>query len=176
MLKVICLLDDVCDSINREFFINSWKKVRMIDKITDIDTWNTLIRKTCSNIWEKLDSFSSVHLENRTTNKFSPFLPSSPTGLASVHDLRPVVLFCLFWSFSSYSRIFHSYGDVTITGEGLQALTSARHSWPLSSEDSLMCHTYCDTGYPFIMVISSRTCDTHTYCRAFWQCSCHYLF
>ena len=30
----------------------------------------------------------------------------------------------------------------------------ARHSWPLSSEGSLACHTYCDTGHPFIMVIS----------------------
>ena len=29
---------------------------------------------------------------------------------------------------SSHSRIFHSYGDVTITGEGLQILTYARHS------------------------------------------------
>ena len=35
--------------------------------------------------------------------------------------------------------------------------------WPLSSEGSLACHTYCDTWHPFMMVIS----DTHTYCRAF---------
>ena len=33
-------------------------------------------------------------------------------------------------------RIFHSYGDVSIAGEGLQILTYARHSWPLSSEGS----------------------------------------
>ena len=64
-------------------------------------------------------------------------------------------LICLFvWGLSSHSRIFHSYGDVTITGEGLQILTYARHSWPLSSEGSLACHTYCDTDHPFIMVIS----------------------
>ena len=41
---------------------------------------------------------------------------------------------------------FHSYGDVTITGEGLQILNHARHSWPLSSEGSLACHTYCETS------------------------------
>ena len=42
---------------------------------------------------------------------------------------------CLFvWGFSSNSRIFYSYGDATNTGEGLQILTYARHSWPLSSE------------------------------------------
>ena len=61
----------------------------------------------------------------------------------------------LFWSLSFHSRMFHSYGDVTIADEGLQVLTLtyARLSWPLSSEDSLACHTYCYTGHPFIMVI-----------------------
>ena len=44
------------------------------------------------------------------------------------------------------SRIFHSYGDVTIAGEVLQILTYARHFRPLSYEGSLACHTYCDTG------------------------------
>ena len=33
----------------------------------------------------------------------------------------------------------HSHGDVTITGEGLQILTYAQHSWLLGSEDSLAC-------------------------------------
>ena len=41
-----------------------------------------------------------------------------------------------FFGLSSLTRIFHSYGDVTITGEGLQILTYARRSWPLSSEGS----------------------------------------
>ena len=60
---------------------------------------------------------------------------------------------CVVWmfvcGFSSHSRIFHSYGDVTISGEGLQFLIYARHSWPLSSEGSLSCHTYCARGHPF---------------------------
>ena len=48
--------------------------------------------------------------------------------------------FCLFvWVFHP-TRIFHSYGDVIIAGEGLQLLTYARDSWPLSSEGSLACH------------------------------------
>ena len=57
---------------------------------------------------------------------------------------------CLFvWGFSSHSRIFHSYGDANMTGEGLEILTYvyARDSWPLSSEGYLACHTYCDTGH-----------------------------
>ena len=67
-----------------------------------------------------------------------------------------VVLFvCLFvCSFSTHSRIFHSFGDVTAAGERLQILIYVRHLWPLRSEGSLACHTYCDTGHPFIMVIS----------------------
>ena len=47
---------------------------------------------------------------------------------------------CLFvWGLSSHMRIFHSYGDVIITGEGLQFFTSTLHSWQLSSD----IHTYC---------------------------------
>ena len=40
------------------------------------------------------------------------------------------------WRFSSHWRIVHSYGDLTI-----HTLTIARHSWPLSSEGYLACHT-----------------------------------
>ena len=46
---------------------------------------------------------------------------------------------------ASHSKIFHSYEDVTIFGQGLQILTYARDSWPLSSKGSLACHIYCDT-------------------------------
>ena len=60
------------------------------------------------------------------------------------------------------------YEDVTIALEGFQILTYARNLWPLSSEGSLACHTYCDTGHPFIMIIS----------EIFWQyhLECNYLF
>ena len=64
-----------------------------------------------------------------------------------------IFFFFFFWSLSSHSRIFHSYEDATIAGEGLKMLTYARHSWPLSSEGSLTYHTHCDTGPPFIMVV-----------------------
>ena len=57
-------------------------------------------------------------------------------------------LICLLvWRFTSRSKIFHSYGDVTITDEGVQILIYARYLWPLSSEGSSRYH-------PFIMVIS----------------------
>ena len=63
--------------------------------------------------------------------------------------------------FVYYHTTFHSYGDITITDERLQILTYARHSWPLSIEDSLACHNYCDTEHPFIMVISKYPWHSH---------------
>ena len=42
---------------------------------------------------------------------------------------------------SSHSIIFHPYGYVIITGEGLQIVPFKRQSWTLSSEGSLACYT-----------------------------------
>ena len=85
-------------------------------------------------------------------------------------------LFCLFvWSFSYHSKFFYSFGDVTIADEGLQILTYAQHLWPLSSEGSLACHTSCNTGHPFIMVISEEPWDSYPM-PSVWQWSCQYLF
>ena len=55
--------------------------------------------------------------------------------------------------FSSHSSIFYSFGDITITDEGQQILSYTRHFWPIGSEGSLTCQTYCYTGQSFIMVI-----------------------
>ena len=84
--------------------------------------------------------------------------------------------YCLFvWSLSSHSKIFHSYGKVTIAGEGLQILTYARNLWPLSSKDYLTRHTYCDTGLPFTMYIFEDPWHSQML-PSVWQWSCHYLF
>ena len=83
--------------------------------------------------------------------------------------------FCLIvWVFSSHLRIY-SYGYVTIAGEGLQILTCAWHAWQWSSEGSLVCHNYCDTGHPFIMVISEDPWYSHP-SLSVKQWSCHCLF
>ena len=77
--------------------------------------------------------------------------------------------------FSSHWRIFCSFGDFTIEGKGLQILTYARHSLAFCSEGSLACHTYCDTGHPFIMVISEHPWHSHLFLIV-WQWSCNCLF
>ena len=82
---------------------------------------------------------------------------------------------CLFvWSFSSHSRIFQSFGDITIAGEGLPILTYAQHLWPSSSSGWLACHTYCDTGHLFIMVIFEDPWHSHLM-PSVCQWNCHYL-
>ena len=81
-----------------------------------------------------------------------------------------ITLFFVCLELSSHSRIFHSFRDVTIAGEWLQILTYARNSWPLTSEGSLTCHTYCDMGLP----ISEDPLHTHLL-PSVWQWSCHYL-
>ena len=120
--------------------------------------------------------------------------------------LQSIVLIYLFLfvcGFTSLSRIFKSYGDVTITGEGLKMLVSshltqtfeclqvnsfgemewctgeeqrtfAQHSWSVSNEGSLTCHTYCHSSNPFIMVISEDPWHSHLLLNV-WQLSCHYM-
>ena len=83
--------------------------------------------------------------------------------------------FVFFRSFSSFSRIFQSFGNVTITGEGLQIFAFVLHLRPLSSEGSLACHAYCDTGHPFEMVISEDPWHSHLLLSV-WQWSCHFQF
>ena len=59
----------------------------------------------------------------------------------SLAILSLIFLGGFFWGGgSSSSRIFHSYGDITITGEGFQISTYmyARHSWSVSTEGSLI--------------------------------------
>ena len=60
------------------------------------------------------------------------------------------------WVFEFHSRMFYSHGYVTITAERLHVFIYARllYVWQFSIEGSLACHNYCDTGHPYIMVIS----------------------
>ena len=120
----------------------------------------------------------SSWLKSKTTNSYGEKANIYPLkqcfGIWTTHRLSrwrwyhrkvltvPFWNICLFvWSLSSHSRIFHSFGDVTVTGKGLKILTYAWHLWLLSSEGSLAYDTYCDTEHPFI-IASPRIRDTHT--------------
>ena len=71
----------------------------------------------------------------------------------------------LFVCLRFFVKNFHSYGDVTITSEGLQLQPILGTHCHLAMS-SLACHTYCDTGHPSIWS-SSSTVETHTCCQAF---------
>ena len=73
------------------------------------------------------------------------------------------LIVCLFEILRHTREFLHSYGDVKIIREGLQILTYTRHSWSFSSEGSLACHTFCDTGHPFIMIISEDPWHSQLY-------------
>ena len=55
-------------------------------------------------------------------------------------------VYLFVWGFSSHLIIFHWPLPV----KSCKFFTYTRHSWPLSSDGSLTCHTYCDTSQPFI--------------------------
>ena len=74
---------------------------------------------------------------------------------------------CSFvWGLSSRSRIFHSYGDITIADEGLQILTYAWHSWRHWAVRVLQRATPTVTRGICLWWSSPRTRDSHSYCWA----------
>ena len=94
---------------------------------------------------QSIENFSIAH------DSFDHEFDDWNVGVVATRDTCILILWGFFvCGFSSRSRIFRSYADFTMTGEGLQILTHAWHSWPLSSEGSLECHTFFDTGHPFI--------------------------
>ena len=67
------------------------------------------------------------------------------------------------WGFSTHSWVFHSYGDVIITGENLQihvySALMTIEQWGFFSVPHLLWHG--------ASVYNLRTHNTRTYCRAF---------
>jgi hypothetical protein len=55
----------------------------------------------------------------------------------------------IIYGFTSRSRMFHIYGDVTIADEGLQNLGLCSTLRAFEQERSLLCNTCCDTGPRF---------------------------
>lgn len=81
--------------------------------------------------------------------------------VSSIKSMSSCNVICVCVGFSFHSRMFYSYWNVTIGVEGIHILNYARCSWPLSSESSLACQTYCDTGQPFINVIIENPWHSH---------------
>ena len=100
------------------------------------------------------------HVPNAVTNRIMYQI-----SLYHRHIVHSVFI-CLFGFFPSHSRIFHSYREVTTTGEG----------WVFwAVRVFLTCHAYCETGDPFIMVIFVDPWHFHLL-PSVWQWSSQYLF
>ena len=119
------------------------------DSVGDIDFYQMSLSQSESPILHEriilLNTIYKLALESLAIRFFSDkVIHLYQIGLIS-NRLFVCGVFC---GFSYNLRIFHSYGDVTITGEKLQILTYARHLWQLNSKRSLVCHTYCNTRHP----------------------------
>ena len=81
----------------------------------------------------------------------------------------------LFW-------VFRPTGEFFTYMETSPLLVKGCKFWPMLGTYGhwavrvlLACHTYCDTGHPFIMVISEEPWHSHLL-PSVWQLGCHYLF
>ena len=79
----------------------------------------------------------------------------------SCYFLNKFTFFLLFFGFFVPRGNFTLIWRPPVADKGQQILSHARNSWPLSREGSLTCHTYCDTGQPFIMVIDEDPWHSH---------------
>ena len=71
-----------------------------------------------------------------------------------------VCLFVCLFGFGVHcpAREFFTYMDTSpLPVKGCKFRPMLGTFWQLSSEGSLKCHTHCETGLPFIMVISEDT-------------------
>ena len=87
------------------------------------------------------------------------------------------IYYCMFiWSLSAHSREFFTpleTSPLPVKGCKCWLMFGTYDHW--AERVFLACHTYFDTGHPFIMFISEDPWHSHLLLSV-WQWSCHYLF
>ena len=84
----------------------------------------------------------------------SQFQTKLEQSILGVKGIQIASKFISVWGFRPTQEFFTHMETSRLLVKGCFSFYYARHLWPLSSEGSLACHTYCDTEHPFIMVIS----------------------
>ena len=84
-------------------------------------------------------------------------------------------LVCLFGVLRPTWEFFTHIETPPVLVKGFKFLTYSQHLWPLSSDSSLTCYIYYDTGHLFIIIISEDPWHSHLLPN-FWQWNCHFLF
>ena len=108
-----------------------------------------------------------VHVRGAHRTNFDMFyenflmiIQMNPTSMLK-HILQSIFQLYLFGFFSPTREFFTHLmtSPLMVKGCKFRLMLGTHGHWAvrvlwLSSEGSLMCHTYCDTGQPFLMVIS----------------------
>ena len=100
-----------------------------------------------------------MNIGNSLFRYFLFYIPMNiyPNKLWLIHPKLFVFVRLFAWRFLSHSRIFHSVGDITIAGGGLQkfdlcsALMVIKSEWGFFSLPHILWQ-----GYPFIMIITDK--------------------
>ena len=112
-------------------------------------TWITILIILCISHGKNIITDRPIHIYMHACRN------SEMTFSISLGFLHYKQYVCLFvWNLLSKSRIFSHMETSPLLVKGSKFRPML---WPLSSEGSLTslaCHNYCDTGHPFIMVIS----------------------
>jgi hypothetical protein len=127
-------------------FIQSGDKKRKI-KLTNLFTLLDLFDFVCFRGYYILTGFGrdqaikSCVTGDLHTGCFRNHVPTLCTNIWFV---------CLFVCFESHEQFFSYLATVTITDDGAANLVLCLALTAFSSEGSFTCHTYCDTGPPFL--------------------------
>ena len=138
------------------------------------------IQKNLQYLWRSGAStaaFPGVGSLSRSTTRTSLHLRLIPFILALLFlNLSFFACFCFCCS-DSLRCLFGVFRPIWEIFTHLETITSERLATygHLSVRGSLACHNYCDTGHPFIMVISEDLWHSQLMSSA-WQWSCNYLF
>ena len=103
---------------------------------------------------------TSPLLNARQQVRVSRVLPYHSTYEPSIQSLNcsptPTICVCLFVLFLFFVQLENFSRIQKRHNEGLQIFTICSVHLAIEHQSSLVCHTYCDTGHPFIMVISEN--------------------
>ena len=88
------------------------------------------------------------------------------------NDMLNILINFSVWLFAFLESFTHM-DTSSLPLNGCKFLTYTWHSWPANSEGSLACHTYCDTGHSFILLISENPWHL---LPSVQKWSCYYMF
>jgi hypothetical protein len=126
-------------------------KPRNLAELTLFSTCTCMVYLDCS--WALVVIHRTLHLSGRNCiSHWSSHFCNVSRSICRVHRSSSGLILryrMIIYCFTSHSRFFHLYGDVTIHGGGLQNLGLCSALRAFEQGGSLSCHSCCDTGPRF---------------------------